>query len=395
MSFYLATLALLPWTWFPPFPWIHEHAQWGDVTFAITVALWIIGLWKTKRWPTIGAAHITIALYFAAATLSFLFASPNIRGALKLLGIGELCLLAIVTSDLARQAGARRLIVRVVAASALSVVVASIIGLMLFYAGVMTPLVGIYGELVSSNLYARVQAGLYNPNLLASFCIFAASVVRHGKEDLSPLIRRLALGGLWIASLLTFSRGILGFLLAAVIARAHTRRRRLLAASFGALCIAAMSLLTFYKVSLDPTRPWRFQVESASDSSRYQALVTSAATLASAPLSGAGPGTHPARHNDSPFDSHMTALNIASTLGLPALIAFTATFTILWRKRGRPTSPAIWGGLAGLAIDALAQDAEDFRHVWVLMGIAIADSSKGQTESRKVSASLSSARSSR
>ena len=50
-------------------------------------------------------------------------------------------------------------------------------GLALFYAGVETPLVGGYGDLLPSRSYARVQAGLYHPNLLARYCIFAAAVV--------------------------------------------------------------------------------------------------------------------------------------------------------------------------------------------------------------------------
>ncbi len=36
----------------------------------------------------------------------------------------------------------------------------------------------------------------------------------------------------------------------------------------------------------------------------------------------------------------------------------------------RPTSIAIWSGIAGLGIEALAQDVEDFRHLWVLIGLA-------------------------
>ena len=30
LALYLAALALLPWSWFPPFPWLHEHAQWRN-----------------------------------------------------------------------------------------------------------------------------------------------------------------------------------------------------------------------------------------------------------------------------------------------------------------------------------------------------------------------------
>ena len=74
-----------------------------------------------------------------------------------------------------------------------------------------------------------------------------------------------------------------------------------------------------------------------------------------------------------PFDAHMTPLNIAATLGLPALAAFVAIPCLLWRARRRPTNLVLWGALAGIGLDGLAQDVEDFRHVWVLFGLAAAD----------------------
>jgi small-conductance mechanosensitive channel len=70
----------------------------------------------------------------------------------------------------------------------------------------------------------------------------------------------------------------------------------------------------------------------------------------------------------------MTPVNIAATLGLPALIAFTSLIVILWRNRRRPTALPLWSGLAGLALDALAQDVEEFRHVWIMLGLACANS---------------------
>lgn len=67
---------------------------------------------------------------------------------------------------------------------------------------------------------------------------------------------------------------------------------------------------------------------------------------------------------------------MAGTLGLPALMAFVYLCTRLWRQRGRPTDRATWSGLAGLGLDALAQDIEDFRHLWVMIGLTDADADK-------------------
>ena len=132
-----------------------------------------------------------------------------------------------------------------------------------------------------------------------------------------------------------------------------------------------MVCFTFFKVSLNPLRPYEIEMRTTASSSRYQAFTTSLETLVSKPLWGSGPATHPGRYHGNPFDSHMTFLNIAASLGIPALVAFISLFAIAWRRRKRPTNLAIWGGLAGLALDALGQDIEDFRHLWVLAGLAM------------------------
>jgi hypothetical protein len=356
--------------WFPPFPWLHEHAQWSDAVFAATALMWAIEQWRLRIWPRPQPVHIALALYFAFACLSLLFASPNLRtGAPKLLGIAELCILAFITSDLARRPGVSRRIAQTITATSLAVGGAAIAGLLLFYAGVGSPLIGIYGELDASPWYARVQAGTYNPNLLASFCIFAAAIVSRRDEALPLWLRRITLGVLWITVGLTFSRGILGFVLAALIRGARTPRRRRFAAA-SALAVIAVTLgLTLWKVSINPVRPFDSQFESAV-SSRYQAATSSLDTLVNHPILGSGLGTSPGRYRGAPFDSHLTLLNIAATLGLPALIAISFLISSLWRGRERPTDLAVWGGLAGLAMDGLAQDIEDFRHVWVIIGLA-------------------------
>ena len=64
---------------------------------------------------------------------------------------------------------------------------------------------------------------------------------------------------------------------------------------------------------------------------------------------------------------------MAATLGLPALAGLAFAVLAIWRQRRRPTNVAIWSGLAGLGLDALVQDAEHFRHLWILLGLADAD----------------------
>jgi hypothetical protein len=82
-----------------------------------------------------------------------------------------------------------------------------------------------------------------------------------------------------------------------------------------------------------------------------------------------------------PFDAHLTPLNVAATLGLPALLGLAIVVVALWRARSRPTDLATWGMLAGIGLDGLGQDAEDFRHVWVALGLA--DASRREAEASR------------
>jgi len=380
LALYLTSLVLLPWTWFPPFPWLHEHAQWSDAVFAATAVLWAIERWQLGTWPRLRPAHAALALYLLFAGLSLLFASPNPgSGVPKLLGVAELCTLAILTSDLASHPGVFPRIARSIAITSLLTAAAAFVGLLLFYSGIGSPLIGIYGELEPSPWYARIQAGTYNPNLLASFCIFAAAIVARRDGELPVWLRRITLAVLWITVCLTFSRGILGFVLAALIRSACTPRRRALAAACSVAILGITITLTVWKPSINPVRPFDSRFETAT-SSRSQAASSSLKTLVSHPILGSGLGTSPGQYRGAPFDSHLTPLNIAATIGLPALTVFSFLITLLWRGRVRPTDLAIWGGLAGLALDGLAQDAEDFRHLWVMMGVADSNASSSDLQ---------------
>jgi hypothetical protein len=133
-----------------------------------------------------------------------------------------------------------------------------------------------------------------------------------------------------------------------------------------------MAGLTVVHVTFSPARPWAPRIQSG-PSPRLEATATSFQTLGLHPLLGTGPGSRPGRRGEEPFDAHLTPLNVAATLGLPALLGLVLVPVALWRARRRPTDLALWGTLAGLALDGMAQDVEDFRHVWVALGLADAD----------------------
>jgi hypothetical protein len=231
--------------------------------------------------------------------------------------------------------------------------------------------VGPYGDLVPGP-YARAQAGLIHPNLLASYCIFAYGLVTRDDASLPPLLRRLALGAVGLTSVLTLSRGMLALGLAVLVRHSDTRPRRLRAAVAAGLLVALLAVLSATNLALDPLHPADARV-LATPSPRRQALASSLRTLAGHPWLGTGPGSSPGTRDGAPFDAHLTVLNVAATLGLPALLGLALVPLGLWRRRPRPTDLATWGMLAGIALESLAHDIEDFRHVWVAFGLAAAD----------------------
>ena len=369
---YLATLALLPWGTIVGFPWLHENAQWSDVLFALAAALWAAGVVASRQWPRLRLVHAGLGLYLGWAALSLLAADPRpASGPTKLLGVAMLVALMVVTSELARRSGMPRAIGLTVAITSVLVAVAAVVGVGLSVTGRLTFLVGTCGDLLPGPLW-RAQAGFSHPNLLASYCIFASGVVAWPSAGLSRRLRRLAQVAITLTILLTFSRAILGFALAAAIRGATTPARRRWVWGLAAVLVVAVLGLTVVNVTFTPARPWELQVQPG-PSPRLEAATTSLDTLAAHPLLGTGPGSSPGWKGALMFDAHLTPLNIAATLGLPALLGFLLVPIALWRARRRPTDRALWGMLAGLALDGLGQDVEDFRNVFVAFGLVDAE----------------------
>ena len=284
--------------------------------------------------------------YLACAVVSM---AVHHAGFAKLVGIAELVALAIVTADLAPTL--RPAIARTVTLTTLAIVVLALVGLVLFYAGFSTPLIGTYGDLPPGP-YARVEATFRHPNLFASWLVFAAALAE----------RRWARIVFAIAIVPTFSRSIVSFALAALIRHCRSRKLIVVAAAGAALLIVALTAF--------------------GPSPRRQAIASALTTVAAHPLTGVGPDAHPAFVNQrgdwTPFDAHLTPLDIAATLGLPALVAFAGIVVLLWRQR--PRDHALWSAMAAFALDALASDIEDFRHLWVLFGLTSASDESNESK---------------
>jgi hypothetical protein len=366
---YLATLALLPWAALAPFPWLHENARWSDVVFALAAAAWAAGMLVERRLPGLRPVHAGLALYLGWAVVSLVAASPRpAAGPAKLLGLAMLAVLFVVTSDMMDRPGLPSAVGRTLAATSLLTAVAAVVGVVLSAYGKITPLVGTCGDLLPGPL-SRAQAGFPHPNLLASWCVFAFGALAREDAGLSRAWRSVVEVALAVTVVLTASRAILAFALAAAIRGATTPVRRRFAGALAAVLVVAVLGLTVTNLTFSPLRPWDLRVLPG-PSPRLQAATTSLETLAAHPFLGTGPGTSPGRRGHLPFDAHLTPINVAATLGLPALLGLALAVFALWRARSRPTDLATWGMLAGLGLDGLGQDVEDFRHVWLALGLA-------------------------
>lgn len=372
-ALYLLSLAAFPFKWLSPF----AHAQAGLIdAFIAAAALAWAGEWARRRDPLVfRPVHLALGAYLGWACVAGAFASePRRIAAENVLIAIELATLMLMTSDYARSDAARALMARVILLVLAVTALEAAVGVALFYAGRSNSLVNGYSSYFrSSDLYTRVSAGFYSPPLLGSFCIFASGLLAMPRTRLSKLTVRTAQLALGALVVLTISRAVIGFAVALIVRftlRNHSGRGRQIALVTTVIGVLAIAALTVVPLSADPARPSSI---ASPVNPRLTMIKTSARTLSHHPLTGAGPGALTGSLYGQPSRAHLTPLNVAATTGPPSVVALTALIVLLWRRRRRPTDPAVWGALLGLAIDGLGQDVEHFRHIWLMLGIADAD----------------------
>jgi small-conductance mechanosensitive channel len=384
---YLGALAGLGFRWLAPLSELSSRAIWSDLLIAASAAALFVAALRSGSVPRIRAFHLALSLYVLAAVVSAAYAADQELAFENVLVVVELAALALLTSVFASDPRRLPAIGWTICFVSLYTAVLAAVGLALFYAADESSLVGAYGEgLIPSDAYARVRAGFYSAPLLGSFCIFASAVL--AREDITlpsglRLTSQLALAALVLASL---SRAAIGFAVAVLIRAAYRHRhspRVRVAAFVGVVtCLVVVTALSVGRLHLDPTRPETISYEVPDPHGRRQLLATSFDTLREHPVVGAGPGSLTGENISVPHRAHMTLLNIAATMGLPALAAFAFLIATLWANRRRPTPVATWSGMAGLGVDSLAQDVEHFRHVWAMIGFADADRKKDRSSAR-------------
>lgn len=376
----LTAIGLLPFKWLSPLTGISHEAILSDVLFSAALPCWLIARRRQLVRLRPSPLHLALGAFVVLALASTVanHDRPGARPADFLL-VAELVAIAFLTWDLAQSDSTRRLLAAIVAVDAFATLALALVGLGLFYAGHDTSLLSPYGDLTPSGNYSRVAAGFFSGPLMGSWCIFALAIVSWDRADLQPGLRRAAQGALAICVVLSISRAVLGFAVACLLLAAHAQddpRLRRTTVGVVMCALAGMALLTAGRLHIDPSRPGAAYYTS-SDSPRKVLLQYSARAVERHPLLGQGPGaltshyTYPGEGR-SAMRAHITPVNVAATLGIPALLILGFIVGALWVRRTQDVDAALWAGAVGLGLDGLGQDIEHFRHVWVLIGLLAA-----------------------
>jgi hypothetical protein len=363
---FLLGVVLLGCEWLSPF----ERPQAGltDAGFAVAGALWLLDAVLRRRRPRLTPVHAAGALFLAGVAISAAAAGDG-SAAENLLIAVELAGIAVLASDFAHDVDGRRWIVRAFALTAGITVVLAAIGLALFYAGQATSLGGESSGYFETSAVPRLSAGFFSAPLLGSFCIVAWTLVTWCPEALP---RRVAIALQWaipLVALLTLSRGALALAALIGVLWLYRRGHRWVAAVASGTAAVAMVVLSLAPQTINPARPG-YALDDANP--RARAIAGAARTVAEHPIVGIGPGALGAEYQGLGLRAHLTPLNVAATTGLPSALALLVLVWLLWRRRARPTDVVLWAGAGAVALDALAQDAEHFRHVWILLGVLYA-----------------------
>jgi hypothetical protein len=198
----------------PPFPWLHENAQWSDILVLAAALTWLAEQRRQElRAPTL--AEVLLGVFVLLAGVSWVVAPAGYGGTFgDFIGASELAVIAYLTSRFAADRWAFALIVRVVAVTSLLVVGAAILGLALFYADVETELAGAYGVLGTRRGLRPCTGWAGAPGGPWQLLHLRLRGDRPGRRHAAPKAETRCQVALALAVVLTFSRAIIGFILA-------------------------------------------------------------------------------------------------------------------------------------------------------------------------------------
>lgn len=359
----LGTL-LLPLQIWPPMPL--AGMQLSDAVFAVAFLHFVL----IRRVVPSARAAVPVALFAGGAMLSASFGGS----AVKLLGHLELAALGWMAASASAPA-ARLLRLALVLAAGLGAATA-LVGVVLFYLGVETPLLNHQGVLAGEG-YPRGRGTMIRAQMMASVVLVGLVLLWFERELVPQRGLRVALYLLtFAAACFAFSRTTpAALLLLAAAALWRDGAGRWPWTGWAAAAASFVGLLWIsirYQVALDPLAPWSVQVSapdlgSTSEGVRYVFWRAAVETIGEHPLTGIGPGIPVA----AGWTAHNTWLNLWAGLGVLPLAAFAALSALALTTAARAGLAGVAAALVLLLIKSLYTDVEDMRDMWLLLGVAL------------------------
>jgi O-antigen ligase len=413
---YLVLVALLPIM--QPFngTFLGHFVYVADFVFVAAASAWLIAVAARRAEIRRSWFYLPLALYFGALIASALTSvDPRLSG-IKLVGEAYLIGLAVLTFNLVSSLPCMRRAAKAWLAGTAITVMASMVGIGLYSAGVRDhginwALAG-YGSLPPGN-YPRIRGLFLNMNMACNYlCVsFYLALIARSLGWLDPLRFRLLAIGIWISSVFTFSPGLGGLSLGTGLwiwlSHRGTDRRR---TGQVALVIGIVSALLFLvATAISPISRGQSGLflpvlgRWIQPSPRLLCWQTALDTFMRHPILGLGVGTDVSSADylaasgvmQHLTDAHNIWLSVAGQEGIVGLAALIGI--VLFLGKGLKSSHGVWAtdavirvGLAIAFVDAflyqgLAGSYEDTRHLWVLMGLlAAANAGLGDGRSSRV-----------
>jgi hypothetical protein len=348
-----------------------SRVSFADLAMALAAAAWGIQ-WLARRVRLPSGAALPCALaYLACAAASALV---HRAGGWKLVGLTELCAVLVVTGSLTSDERFRRQVLRVWCLSAAALCAIGLVVAVLALCGVdPAPLYVGSGEL---SLVIR-PAGLCRSGMLAEVALVPLLLLLlDGERWFSRRWRGVLVALLAVTIALTLTRTILSVVAGLLVAHGLRTRR---------WTLPAVGLALLFALALASVR---VDIHGAGEPGiRWRIAESALHNAAAHPLTGVGLGVSPAqvgwpRAADRVvvWDAHSTVLDLAATLGLPALLAFGLLVLVIARAPVR--NVALVAALYATLFDALTIDVEDFRHVWLLLGLLLGIREEARRERR-------------
>ena len=227
-----------------------------------------------------------------------------------------------------------------------------------------------HGTLACGLGLALRPAGLSRTGLLAAWLLVPFLILWLDGDRLAGQARGPLLALLGSTLALTLTRTLLAVPFA-LLTMGATRRALRLGAGAVLLLAALASMRLDVHGSGDEGIRWRIARSAVARARRHPLLGAGPAAPAA---EAAWPGPADELHA---WDAHSTLLDLAATRGLPAAALFAGTAALAWRAARRSGDRVLQAALAAVLFDALTIDLADFRHVWLLFGLAAAPAPQG------------------